>query len=629
MQENTLQRFSRYFIGFMLVFSGMAFGVAYLVNGHIYDMPPLNPFNMMKYILISTINYFDVELKFSIAVPDELYSYMCNYLGWSGNSKILVNGYPVIFNNVPTAWLYKASLYWFYISMVVSTVLSCRFCHKYNPEKIKKQMHLRGVQKATAKELCSAVNRQAIKNDGGICIGQMHLPRDIETRHFMVLGTTGTGKSYFLMSMIQQMQQRGTRMILVDRKGEFYSMFCNPQKDKIFNPYDKRHTRWSFFNEFKIPKEMDHLPETLIAAAQSLFSVSASNKNAHFYQAAADVFCSGMCYLALNGKTTSKDIKAFFTSGGDKLHCAIKTLPEGLRDGLGHLGQNGTGEHVEAIISCIMERGKDFGCFVGKDGKFSVRDWVQDKHAGNLYISTAGPNDTSFTSIVTMLLDMVGREIKNFPEVRYSRLAIVIDELAALPPLKTLSFLLNETRSKGVSVILANQTLQMLNSIYTREVTNNYFSMCNTKIIFKMPEPTDAEYISRAIGEQEVLRVTRSQNNTSRGILSADGTSKGITESEQVTKESIIMPAQIQSLVKRHVIVQIPDAPVAEIVLPTMNFSPRYKPYEPIAVEEISVNEIRDVLASKVDESQKIKKLPMETSSTENAEEENFLKSSV
>lgn len=629
MQDNTLQRFSRYFIGFMMLFSCISFGTDYLLNRYIYDMPPLNPFNIIKYILISSMNYFDMNVRIFIAVPDELYSYMCDNLGWSGNAKILVDLYPEIFNALPTAWIYKASLCWFYLSMIISIVLSCQLCRKYNPEKIKKQTYLRGVQKVTAKELCSSVNRQAIKNDGGICIGQMHLPRDIETRHFMVLGTTGTGKSYLLMSMIQQMQQRGTRMILVDRKGEFYSMFGDSQKDKIFNPYDKRHTRWSFFNEFKIPKKMDHLPEALVAEAQSLFSVSTSNKNAHFYKAAADVFCSGMCYLALNGKTTSKDIKTFFTAGGDKLHCAIKTLPEGFRDGLGHLGQDGTGEHVEAIISCIMERAKDFGCFVGKDGEFSVRDWVKDKHAGNLYISTAGPNDTSFTSIVTMMIDMVGREIKSFPEVRYSRLAIVIDELAALPPLKTLSFLLNETRSKGVGVILANQTLQMLNSIYTKEVTNNYFSMCNTKFIFKMPEPTDAEYISRAIGEQEVLRVTRSQNNTSRGILSADGTSKGITESEQVTKESIIMPAQIQSLAKRHVIVQIPDAPVAEITLPTMKFSPLNKPYDPIEIDEISINEIRDILAPKVEASQQIKKIPIESASTENPEEENFLKSPV
>lgn len=626
MQNDIEKRFLIYFIIPMGVSLSVFFVIAYLINSRIYDMPDLNALNMIKYIIISTFNFFDVKLSFSINVPKELYNYMCAYLNWTGGSKILANYYPAIFNELPTKYIYKISMYWFYFSAVSSLIFSFCCCASYDKEKMKKQTHLRGTQKVNSQELTKVINKKVEKNNRGIAIGTMCLPRDIETRHFMILGTTGTGKSYLLMNMIQEIKAR-SKMVILDRKGEFYANFADSKKDILWNPYDNRHANWSMFNEFKISKSLDHIPEELKDLADSLFSVSASNKNAHFYQAASDVFCSGMCYLALNSMTTNKDIKSFFISGGDQIYAALKTLPEGLRDGIGHLGKDGTGEHAEGIISCIMERGKDFGCFVDKDGAFSVRDWMNNNEAENLYISTAGPNDTRYLSIVTMILDIVGREVKNMNEVKASRLVIVIDELASLPPLKTLSFLLNEGRSKGVCVILANQTFQKIQDIYGVTGAKNIFANCVTKFIFKLPEPSDAEYISKAIGEQEVIRSLKSNNQTSRGIFASQGDSKGTTISEQITKEPIFLASQIENLAKYHLIAMIPDAPIAEIEMPKLSFNKYNSCYDPISKDEISAKEIADFV--KAQELTKLKQdedyMSPEKQKVE-SQEENFFK---
>ena len=247
-------------------------------------------------------------------------------------------------------------------------------------------------------------------------------------------------------------------------------------------------------------------------------------------------------------------------------------------------------EHSGSILSTLTERCKDFAAFIGTDGNFSIRDWAKQGHE-NLYINTAGANDERYKSIVTMIIDVIGQEIKAMPETGMTKLVIVIDELASLPPLKTLSYLLNEGRAKGVCIILANQTFSKLREIYGEAGAKNIFANANSKFIFRLPEPFDAKYISDAIGEQEIKRYTQSKNETSRGIWNS-GDSRGTTTSEQIVKEAIYLPAQIQNLKKQCAIAMVPDAPVAEIMLPAMSFPMRYSPFCPTVIEEVSVKEL-------------------------------------
>lgn len=625
MENNNSRLFFKWFLGSMFLFYAIFYILAASINVFYYHMPLLNPLDDYKYIIFSTLSALHLDFTFGVELPDALFPYM-QAAGWTGSHTVQAVGYPKFYDVLlPNSWIYKALLYWLWASAAVSVFFSCYKLTQQDTEKIKKQTRIRGAEKATAKELYRSMKKD--NGNLGISIGNLHLPIDVETRHFLILGTTGTGKSYLLMKIISEFKRRSVRMIVLDRKGEFYSAFANPATDIYFHPYDRKHVNWSIYNEFSFSHFFDHIPEQLRDLADSLFSVSSSNKNVHFYNAAADVFCSGLCYLAMNGKITNADIKDFFTAGGSQIVAKLKTLPAGLKDGLTHLGEDGTDEHSGSILSTLSERTKDFSAFIGKDGDFSIRNWVE-KGNGNLYISTAGPNDERYKSIVTMLLDIVGSEVKSFPEKSTTKLVIVIDELASLPPLKTLDFLLNEGRSKGICVILANQTFSKIREIYGEARAKNIFGNTNTKFVFRLPEPSDSEYVSKAMGDQEVQRVVKSKNETNRNIFASGGDSKGITTSEQIAKEAIFLPAQIQNLQKRHAIAMIPSFPIAEIELPTLSFPMHYQCYEPAETNEISAKDIAAIMKNKKLATESIDKtnIPAQQISAENPEE-NFLKS--
>lgn len=585
--------FSRYFFLINLLLLGFFYMLVMLLTKYYYSLP-FEPNELLKHLLGSLLNVFDLQPA-GIQVSSPVVAVM---ISQSFPPEIPLHDYPYVLSLLPNGWIYTLLSWWFATSIVISAVVAV---YKVKTTPIKNQSRIRGASLGTSKQLVKTL-RQTTSADG-IAIGDLHLPRSIETRHFLILGTTGTGKSYLLMTMIDHLRNRKIKMILLDRKGEFYSAFGDVEKDKIVNPYDKRHVKWSIFSEFGLSRSFDRIPERLRDMADSLFSVSANNQNAHFYNAAADVFCSAVCYLALQGKTNTADLTTFFAAGGKAFVHGLKTLPPGLAAGLAHLGEDGTDEHSGSILSTLTERCKDFAAFVGQDGDFAVRDWMRGGE-GSLYISTAGENDQRYRSITTMLLDIVGQEVKAMPESKTTRLAIVIDELASLPPLKTLSFLLNEGRSKGVCVIIANQTFSKMQEIYGQNGAKNIFANTNSKFIFRLPEPGDAKYISDAIGDQEVVRQTKSRNQSSRGVFDTGGQS-GTTISEQIVREAIYLPAQIQNLQRRHAIAMIPDAPIAEIELPTMHFGMRHPLFLANKTEEISAKDIAAAVSSTPPETKK------------------------
>ncbi|MBP2643473.1 MAG: conjugative transfer protein TraD [Firmicutes bacterium] len=578
------------FLGSMILLVSTFYLFAMPITVYWYDLPNISLGSQLKYITIKilTILCDPEQITFPVDIPDEIFSYW-QEAGWAGATKhIPAFGYPEFFEKLPNGWMYIASLYWLSASIVISLLMS--FSISRNTTDLKQQTRIRGAALGTSQDLAKSLRKSTDGNNIGISIGNLHLPRSLETRHFMVLGTTGTGKSYLLMAMQQAFQQRAVKLVVIDRKGEFHAAFGNSE-DKLFNPYDRRHCKWNLFNEFGLSRALDRIPERLRDMADSLFSVSANNHNAHFYNAAADVFCSSICYLALQGKTSTADIVTFFAAGGLQIVKALKTLPAGLACGLTHLGVDGNDEHSGSILSTLTERCKDFSAFIGQDGDFAIHSWMRSGK-GNLYISTAGENDQRFKSITAMLLDIIGQEIKAMPECKTTCIAIVIDELASLPPLKTLNFLLNEGRSKGICVIIANQTLSKISDIYGEAGAKNIFANTNTTFIFRLPEPSDAKYISDAIGEQEVIRVVKSQNETTRGIFDLNGNSQGKSTSEQIVHETIIMPSQIQNLSQRHVIAMIPDAPVAELILPKMQLKQQQSMFEARQTDEITAKEI-------------------------------------
>jgi len=82
---------------------------------------------------------------------------------------------------------------------------------------------------------------QLMGKDSDLCIGNMPLVKDSETRHFLIMGSTGSGKTNLVHNLLPQVKQKDQPAIVIDQTGEIIARYYNPERgDIIFNPFDGR-----------------------------------------------------------------------------------------------------------------------------------------------------------------------------------------------------------------------------------------------------------------------------------------------------------------------------------------------------------------------------------------------------
>ena len=67
----------------------------------------------------------------------------------------------------------------------------------------------------------------------------MPIPREDETKHFKLIGTTGTGKSTAIRELLGGALERGDRAVIADPDGGYLRRFYDERRgDVILNPFD-------------------------------------------------------------------------------------------------------------------------------------------------------------------------------------------------------------------------------------------------------------------------------------------------------------------------------------------------------------------------------------------------------
>ncbi|MEW6440652.1 MAG: type IV secretion system DNA-binding domain-containing protein [bacterium] len=64
-------------------------------------------------------------------------------------------------------------------------------------------------------------------------LGQIPIPKDVDTYHFFVVGATGSGKTYsYFAPLIAALMEKGEKGIIHCAKGEFTARFYNHERSR-------------------------------------------------------------------------------------------------------------------------------------------------------------------------------------------------------------------------------------------------------------------------------------------------------------------------------------------------------------------------------------------------------------
>jgi hypothetical protein len=120
-----------------------------------------------------------------------------------------------------------------------------------------------------------------------ITLAGIEIPALDETKHFKILGTTGTGKSTAIREVLRTALERGDRAVIADPDGAYLQHFYDPRRgDEILNPFDPRSVQWDLFAELRAPYDIDQLARALIA--------DSPDASGHEWRAYARTFLSSL-----------------------------------------------------------------------------------------------------------------------------------------------------------------------------------------------------------------------------------------------------------------------------------------------------------------------------------------------
>lgn len=426
---------------------------------------------------------------------------------------------------------WQAKFPWFFLVYPVVLILWFSVFKKMSKKK-KSEKHVRGADIVPFKTFCERIS--ALNLEPGFSIGKLVIPKDFESSHFLILGTTGSGKSVLLNQFIGQIYERGEKAIVYDVKGEFLAKHADLEKDLLFYPFDSRSLAWSLFNEIRHKPDFDML-------ATALLQPPKESQDKYWYDSARDVFRAGLLYLFLSGTKKNRDIIDFFNQPMPGILAALNTLPIEERSALKHI--DGDSKPAMGIMSTLQSCIPFLRYIADKDGPFSFRDFIQDEHEKRrLYLLNIRNYEPIFKPLMTFIIDVMIREVLSLKDNRDKRTFFVIDEFASLGKLSSVFDFIGMARSKGGSLLLANQDLGAIESTYGRPLLKTFYNNLSNKIILRIEDPETSRFLSDAFGEREIIKKMESRS------MSPGDFGDRHTISDQDKIEKVLLQSQFQDL---------------------------------------------------------------------------------
>lgn len=456
-------------------------------------------------------------------------------------------------------YILVASCFFTSVIFCLIFILWSRFGKNLKAEKTKEG----GNKILTATEVKKALRR--LGKASSLKIGDMPLVRDMETRHFLVTGSTGSGKTNLIDNMLPQIEKLGEPAIVIDNTGEMIAKYYNSERgDIIFNPFDQRGKAWDFWSDCSNPEELERFSKILFSFNRKR---SSTTSDPFWEQSAEVVFNSCVEYLVNNDNKSMSALKRMV------LGATVESLKHKLNGTRAdrYLSDDGKGV-ASSVLSMLATSAKpiDYLSDMEESGKFSLKEHFQNiKQGANawLFLSTKPSSRQLTQSIIACLTELSLNQLMDIGIDNTRRVWFIIDELASLGKLPALPTLMSEGRKYGSCIICGMQSLNQLYSIYGQYEGSSIFGQFGTSFFFRNTESIVAKQVSDISG---IETITRQQKNTSFG---ANEFRDGISYSEHQQKKPLIEPSDLNSLATSSCYVFLPEPTVriAKIKVPFSN----------------------------------------------------------
>jgi type IV secretory pathway TraG/TraD family ATPase VirD4 len=366
------------------------------------------------------------------------------------------------------------------------------------------------------------------------------VPVEDETKHFKIIGTTGTGKSTAIRELLNGALARGDRAVIADPDGGYLANFYDASRgDVILNPFERDSLKWNLFGEVSTDHDVEQLARSLIP--------DSGGDDRSWSDYARTFFAAIVQQTRAVGVTDDGQVYRLVTKAPVKeLRTLLGSTPAGPFLEEGNERMFGS---VRAVTSSAIRALKYTTAQAAPH--FSVRQWVRQGAArqaggpgGVLFLPYKAGEIAALRSMISAWLRIAIFEALDRGEGD-QRLWFVVDELDALGEIDGLKDALARLRKFGGRSVLGFQSISQVSGTYGKSAADTIVENCGNTLILRCSSSEQGGtslFASRLIGQREVVHISRSRTRNPSQWLSST------TMSEHLSVEAAVMASEIERL---------------------------------------------------------------------------------
>ena len=397
----------------------------------------------------------------------------------------------------------------------------------------------------------STDSERAVSGEGIRIHPKVAISRDRETRHIMILGSIGSGKTQTIRNILQSILARfkkgpADRLIIYDNKSDVTKGLPVDDKEIILlAPWDQRTWAWDVAKDILNDVDATEICKRLIPpsdgdpfwamAAQALlvavFTKLQRERGTDWSWKDINSELSDPYKLAETVQKYQPSMQSLMEDVTSKTAQSVLTTLATFTATIRLLTQ--AWDNVDPITGTTYEEGRIIP-------KISLREWSLTPIVERRVIIMQGNKRYSSLekAYIQSIISAFGA-IMNSPEMTDDpnrRIWFLLDELPQLGKLENFAQYLEVGRSKGMCIIMGLQDLAQLREIYKRETAAVWESICGTFVICRSGGVDTVEWLKKFFGERQIVRWSRSRGKGGESL------------SEHVEKEELVKLQDVQAL---------------------------------------------------------------------------------
>lgn len=374
-------------------------------------------------------------------------------------------------------------------------------------------LHLRGSRRFEGAKAVSELRRRLSdrakrRPDHEIAPGVPY-PADLWTRHVLVVGGVGSGKSTAMKPLIDKVVASGEQMLLFDPKSEFTIGWAEPA---IVAPWDARSLVWDLARDMRNTLDMRRFAAAMIRESQDPMWSNASRQ----------LLVGLMIHLrATRGSDWGwRELAELVALPQAQLRPIMERHhPEALRAvEKASVTTAGILINLSSFCASIFDLARAWGD-AAPNRRVSFVEWTAggSRHP-QIILQGHGAYGELTRSYVEGIVGIVSAMV-NSVEMRDDpkrKIWFIADEFAQLGKIPVRA-LFEVGRSRGVRCVVATQDLAQLEEIHGAQMVKAMVAMCGTLVVGQMMQGDTAEALCKTFGTREVERANISSSYQGTG----------------------------------------------------------------------------------------------------------------